>query len=140
MGAYGQYLDRWTLIPPKGTSARMKHVTTALSLTALLLLAPALRAQQVVPASLSLDDAIEIARTHNPGFRQTQNDAGLASWNVRQAWGALLPQASANAGIQWQGSGEQQRGGSITLGDHGLGGQPSDNLSNYRLGLSYSLD
>jgi outer membrane protein len=118
----------------------MKHVTTALSLTALLLLAPALRAQQVVPPSLSLDDAIEIARTHNPGFRQTQNDAGLASWNVRQAWVALLPQASANAGIQWQGSGEQQLGGSITLGDLGLGGQPSYYLSNYRLGLNYSLD
>jgi len=121
----------------------MKNALSALSLTALLLapLAPAahVAAQEGVPASLSLGEALEIARASNPSFRQTRNDADLAAWGVRQAWGALLPQASASAGVQWQGSGEQQLG-SITLGDLGFGGQPSYYLSNYRLGLTYSLD
>jgi outer membrane protein TolC len=117
----------------------MKHATAAAVLLALLLPARPLEAQQVVPPTLSLDEALEIARAHNPGFRQSRNDGELAAWNVRQAWGALLPQASASAGVQWQGSGEQQLG-SITLGDLGFGGQPSYYLSNYRLGITYSLD
>lgn len=121
----------------KQASSRLRH---AIGLGTLLALARPLGAQeQAVPPALSLEQAIEIARTHNPGFRQTRNDADLAGWSVRQAWGALLPQASASAGVQWQGSGEQQLG-SITLGDLGFRGQPSYYLSNYRLGLSYSLD
>jgi outer membrane protein len=118
----------------------MKHAICAICTGALLLLAGPAGAQQVVPQSLSLEEALEIARADNPGLRQTQNDADLANWNVRQAWGALLPQASANAGVQWQGSGEQQLGGSLTLGDLGFGNQPSYYLSNYRLGVTYSLD
>jgi outer membrane protein len=123
----------------------MKHASRsrsrAVCLGGLLALAqqPVAAQQQTVPSLLSLEQAIEIARTYNPGFRQARNDADLASWEVRQAWGALLPQASASAGVQWQGSGEQQLG-SITLGDLGFRGQPSYYLSNYRVGLTYSLD
>ncbi|HUP53667.1 MAG TPA: TolC family protein [Longimicrobiales bacterium] len=116
----------------------MKHLLPALCVGFLALAAPA-GAQQPLPSSLSLEEALEIARADNPSFRQTRNDADLANWNVRQAWGALFPQASANAGVQWQGAGEQQIG-SLTLGDLGFGNQPSYYLSNYRIGLSYYLD
>ena len=47
--------------------------------------------------------------------------------------------ATASAGVQWQGAGEQQFG-SLTLGDLGFTDQPSYYLSNYRLGLTYTLD
>lgn len=95
-------------------------------------------AQQEVPSSLSLADALEIARSSNPGFQQTRNDAALSDWNLRQAWGQLLPSASASFGMSWQGSGEQQFG-TLTLGDLGFTEQPSYYFSNYRIGLSYDL-
>lgn len=98
-----------------------------------------LEAQDRVPARLSLADAIEIARSTNPGFLQTRNDEALADWNVRQAWGQLLPSASASGGLSWQGSGETQLPGSLTLGDLGFTDQPSYYGSSYSLGLNYSL-
>lgn len=104
-----------------------------------LLLAADVRGQEPVPPSLSLEEAVRLARSGNPGFRAARNDAVLADWNVRQAWGQLLPQATASAGVQWQGPGEQQLG-SLTLGDLGFTNQPSYYFSNYRLGLSYTLD
>lgn len=105
-----------------------------------LLLPPTLEAQDRAPAQLSLAEAIEIARSSNPGFLQTRNDAALADWNVRQAWGQLLPGANASGGLSWQGSGETQLPGSLTLGDLGFTDQPSYYGSSYSLGLNYSLN
>ena len=93
---------------------------------------------QEVPSALSLAEAIEIARTTNPGFLQTRNDEARADWNVRQSYGQLMPTANASAGVSWQGSGEQQFG-SITLGDLGFGDLPSYYGSNYGINLGYSL-
>ena len=98
-----------------------------------------LAAQEAVPSNLSLADALEIARRNNPSFLQTRNDEALADWDVRQAYGALLPTASAGSGVSWQGAGEQ-RFGSLTLEDLGFGNQPSYYFSNYDIGLSFSLD
>ena len=116
----------------------MKHLLRALCIGLFVPVAP-VGAQEGVPPSLTLEEAIDIARASNPGFRQARNDETLADWNVRQAWGQLFPQANASAGVQWQGAGEQQFG-SLTLGDLGFTNQPSYYLSNYRIGLSYSLD
>ena len=68
---------------------------------------------QDVPERLSLEQAIEIAQTTNPGFLQTRNDEALADWNVREAWGQLMPSANASGGLNWQGSGDSQLGGSL---------------------------
>jgi outer membrane protein len=92
-----------------------------------------------VPSRLSLEQAIDIARASNPGLRQTLNDSELADWNVREAYSQFFPMATASGGVQWQGAGEQQFG-SLTLGDLGFRNQPSYYLSNYRLGLTWSLD
>jgi outer membrane protein len=97
-------------------------------------------AAQEVPSALSLESAIEIARTTNPGFLQTRNDEALADWNVRQSYGQLLPTASATGGINWQGSGETQFAGGVTLGDLGLGNQPSFYGSSYGINLGYTLN
>lgn len=95
--------------------------------------------QERVPAELALEDAVEIALRNSPAYLQVRNDDALADWDVRQAYGQLLPGASASAGMTWQGPGEQQFG-SVTLGDLGFGGQPSYYFSRYNLGLNYSLD
>lgn len=116
----------------------MKGTRARLILIASLAAATPVRAQEAVPARLSLDQALEIALGANPGLLQSRNDEALADWDVRQAWGSLLPSASANLGAQWQGAGEQQFG-TLTLGDLGFGNQPSYYLSSYSIGLNYSL-
>ena len=120
----------------------MKAVRAALAFTLLLPVAVSAQAttgEGALPARLSLEDALEIARTSNPALRQTRNDAGLADWEVREAYSRFFPMVSASAGVQWQGSGEQTFG-SLTLGDLGFTNQPSYYMSNYRLGMTYSLD
>src|SRR5690606_37925483 len=60
-----------------------------------------LNAQQA-PATMSLEDAIELARRYSPAFRQQANDEAVADWNVRAAYGSLLPSFSASTGVDWQ--------------------------------------
>lgn len=45
---------------------------------------------------LSLAAARGIAREHNPQYRATLNDVGVATARVREAWGAFLPEARAD--------------------------------------------
>lgn len=78
-------------------------------LAAGLVLCPvAVAAQQSVPATLSLADAITIARDHNPAYRQVLNDRGPAAWGVRGAYSSLfVPSVSASGGMSYTGPGEQ---------------------------------
>lgn len=103
-----------------------------------LLFALPLGAQQV-PASLSLADALDIARANNPTYLQARNDEVQADWDVKQAYGQLLPSVSANSAVTWQGAGEQQLGGGVTLGDLGFGDLPSYYLSSYGLNVGLNL-
>jgi len=105
----------------------------------LLVLAPKLGAQEVVPATLTLEEAIEIARQNNPSLQQTRNDEAVADWDVRSAYGQLVPSATVGGGVSWQGSGEQ-RFGTLTFDQLGFSGQPSYWSSNYNLSLNYSID
>ena len=82
----------------------MRHVL----LTVGLLLRPALAAaQQAAPASLSLADAIALAREHNPIYRQFLNDRGPAAWGVRNAYADFLPSVTVSGGVGYAGPGEQ---------------------------------
>ena len=122
-----------------GVFLRIRHGARALLLILVATESVTLGAQENVPASLSLAEAMEIAQRNNPTYLQTQNDERLADWDVRQAYGALLPTASANSGVSWQGAGAQQIGG-LTLGDLGIGAQPDYYFSNYSLNFNYSLN
>lgn len=86
----------------------MKHLT----LIAGLLLAPAVAAAQTpaagTPATLSLADALAVARDKNPAYRQALNDRGPAAWGVRSAWSSLLiPNVTATGGMSYTGPGSQ---------------------------------
>ncbi|HEX4562620.1 MAG TPA: TolC family protein [Gemmatimonadales bacterium] len=73
-----------------------------------LLVCPALAGAQTVPASLSLSDAIAIARDNNPAYRQTLSTRTASLWNARSAWANLfIPQASASGSIGYTGAGSQ---------------------------------
>ena len=111
----------------------------AVPVAALLILPGRATTQEIVPVTLSLEEAIEIARSNNPGFQASRNDETVADWSVKSAYGALLPSASTNFGVSWQGAGEQ-RFGSLTLGQLGFADQPSFMFSSYGLNLTYGID
>jgi len=96
-------------------------------------------AAQTVPETLTLEQALDIARRNNPTYLRASNDRELADWDVRQAYGQLLPSASARTSLSWQGAGEQQFG-AITLGDLGFGNLPSYYLSSYGVSVGLNLD
>ena len=101
----------------------------------LLAVAPLTAAAQQDTIRLTLNEALELARTNSPSFLAARNDEAAADWEVREAYGSLLPFASVGGGISWQGPGEQ-RFGSVTLAQD----QPAYYLSNYNVGLTYQLD
>jgi outer membrane protein len=94
-------------------------------------------ARQAGP-TLSLDEALRLARAHNPEFLTRESDATNATWAVRAAYASLLPGASVSTSFQYQAEGPQ-RFGNFTGGDLGLSSSPSYYISGYSLGLNYSL-
>ncbi len=103
---------------------------------AVLVLCSAAAAQE--PATLTLTEAIELARRSNPEYLAQRNDAGLADWSVREAYGALLPGVGVNSGLSWQGAGTP-RFGILTGDDFGFNQTTSYYSSSYSLGLNYQL-
>ena len=98
-----------------------------------------LLAQESLPSSLSLDDAVGIARRNSPLLQADLNNVEVSNWTIKAAYGALIPTASAGSSLSWQGSGEQQFG-SVTLSELGFQNQPSYYFSSYQLGLSYTIN
>ena len=97
--------------------------------------APAAHASlQSSPTSLTLDEAISLARQNNPLYLQTANERRTADAQVRSAYGALLPSSSARFYSAYQQGGDIfVNGGSLAVG--------SDQLqSQYFLGLNYQLN
>jgi outer membrane protein len=73
-----------------------------------LFVCPALAGAQSVPASLSLTDAITIARDNNPAYRQTLSTRTASLWNARSAWANLfIPTATASGSVAYTGAGSQ---------------------------------
>ena len=124
--------------PPGVRAALKRGAWAALAGLFVQALGPAPSAGQEVPDSLTLPQALEIALGNNPGLLSTRNDASVADWNVRSAYGSLLPSVSAGSGFSWQGPGEQ-RFGSITAGQLGFSDQPSYLSSSYNVAVSLSL-
>jgi outer membrane protein TolC len=97
-----------------------------------------LAAQEVAPAAgratLTLQEAVDLARRNNPEYLATANDLQGADWAVRGAYGSLLPGADVSSSFAYQAAGDS-RVGLVT----------SENLrtdyytSSYSLGLNYGL-
>lgn len=93
---------------------------------------------QQARTTLTLEEAIDLARKNNPQFLARRNDADVADWEVRQAYGQLLPSASASTNFSYQAAG-QARFGIFTASDLGVSSTPEYYSSSYNLGLGYSL-
>lgn len=96
---------------------------------------------QQAPATLSLEEAVALARQHNPDYRSRLNDEGVSDWDVRSAYAAFLPTASVSGGLSYE-AGGQSRLGSFTTSDIGIGTTPDYYFSSYSLnvGLNVSGD
>ncbi|MDH5588892.1 MAG: hypothetical protein OEZ37_02475, partial [Gemmatimonadota bacterium] len=42
-------------------------------------------AQEAVPSTMTLEDALRIARENSPAYLQSLNDAAVRDWEVREA-------------------------------------------------------
>jgi len=95
---------------------------------------------QVVPrdsatqTTLTIDQAIELARRNNPVLQQTLNNRIGARAAVRSAYGALLPSADASLSAQ------RQQGGQQIFSGTSLGASSDVNQSNYQIGLNYRIN
>lgn len=112
----------------------MRHLLFAAGLVLCPTLAPAQQAAPTTPATLSLADAIAIARDHNPAYRQTLNNRGPAAWAARGAFTSLiLPSVTASGGMNYTGPGEQ------TFLSSSFSQSVSTVASYYDLSLSWQL-
>src|SRR5690348_10469562 len=86
------------------------------------------------PTTLTLDEALLLARQNNPAYLTTANERRSADAQVRQAYSALLPSSTAQFYTGYQQSGQIfVSGGSLPV--------QSDQLqSQYYLGLNYRLN
>ena len=109
---------------------------TAALLAAVALALPAgLTAQQ---ATLSLEEAIQIARQNNPAYLTVVNDAGPADWAERQAYAGILPTAGAQMSGGYQAPGTPNFG-VFTASDIGIGKTPAYYSSSYGIFLGLTL-
>lgn len=105
-----------------------------LTLAPLSLLAAGSLGAQQVPTTLSLTDAIGLARKNNPTYLQTVNAERRAGNAVRNAYGAFLPSVNSSLGAGYR-QGKPQNFAGIAIGSN------SDLLSsswglNLNLGIS----
>src|SRR5919197_4575042 len=65
--------------------------------------------QPTSPATLSLSDAIALARANSPVYRQTLHDRAPAGWGARNAYASvLIPTVTASGGVGYAGPGQQR--------------------------------
>ena len=90
------------------------------------------------PATMSLAEAIELARRNNPEFRSTANDEWVSDWSAREAYGRFIPSVSVGTGFSYQASGTP-RFGNFSSADVGLSRTPEYFFSDYQIGMALNL-
>lgn len=109
---------------------------TWLAMVATIALPAASAAQE--PATLTVEQAIDLARRNNPTYRQTANDESLADWNVREAYGNFLPSLSLTSRFSYDASGTP-RIGIFSSAELGISRSPAYYSSSYSVGMGLSL-
>src|SRR6476659_487966 len=88
----------------------------------------------VIQTTLTIDQAIELARRNNPLLQQTLNGRIGARAAVRSAYGALLPTVDASLSAQ------RQQGGQQIFSGTSLGASSDVNQSSYNIGVNYRIN
>lgn len=95
-------------------------------------------AAQEPPATLTLQEAVDLARRNNPTFRATANDEVEADWRVREAYGQFVPSLDVRTGFDYLASGTP-RFGSFSGAELGLARTPSYLFSTYGVSVGLQL-
>ena len=90
----------------------MRHILTALVVSGIALSA---FAQSAPPSTLTLDDALGIARKNNPVYQQQLSGRTRAALALRSAYGAFLPGADASFGTGYR-QGKPEVFGGVAFG------------------------
>ena len=85
------------------------------------------------PTTMTLDEAIGLARRNNPTFLQTVNQRRAADAAFRTSYASLLPSVSANLSGSYEPTGQRFVSGVPLATDESM-------QSNYSLGLIYTLN
>jgi len=88
----------------------------------------------IAPSTLTIEQAIDLARRNNPLLQQTLNTRIGARASVRSAYGALLPSADASFNAQ------RQQGGQQIFSGTSLGASSDVNQSSYQIGFNYMIN
>src|SRR5256714_2906991 len=88
------------------------------------------RRDTAAPTTLTIEQAIELARRNNPELQQIQNNRIGAQAAVRSAYGALLPTSTAALSVQRQQGGQQIFSGAT------LGASSDVRQSSYDIGFN----
>jgi outer membrane protein len=97
-------------------------------------------AGEVIPGTLSLDTALQIARRHQPQLRQAHANTLAAEARVDQARAPLLPQVGASASYARQTSNFTPTPTTTTGGTNGFtaGRSTFDSINYFRSGVNAS--
>ncbi|HLU25540.1 MAG TPA: hypothetical protein VKZ58_07525, partial [Longimicrobiales bacterium] len=104
-------------------TARLRALWPCLPTLVLLAAMPIGAMSQERQATLTLEEAVSLARRHNPNYLMQKNDEIEAEWQVREAYGAFLPSATSSLTLGYQGEGTP-RLGIFTGADLGLSRTP----------------
>jgi len=86
------------------------------------------------PTTLSLEEAISIARRNNPLYLETANDRDVATANVRAAYASLVPSLSSGLSASYDKAGTQFLGGAS------IAASADTRTVGYNLGVNYSVN
>ncbi len=89
-------------------------------------------------ATLTLEEAIDLARRSNPTYRMTANDEADANWGVREAYASFLPSFTIGNRFSYQAKGTP-RLGNLSAADFGLGATPPAYTSDYGLNANLQI-
>src|SRR5689334_6474842 len=86
------------------------------------------------PTTLSLEEAISIARRNNPLYLETANDRDVATANVRAAYASLVPSVNSSLSASYDKAGTQFLGGAS------IAASADTRTVGYNLGVNYSVN
>jgi outer membrane protein len=92
------------------------------------------QADSAPQATMTIEQAMDLARRNNPLLQQTLNNRIGAQAAVRSAYGSLLPTADASFNMS------RQQGGQQIFSGTSLGASSDVNQSSYEIGFGYRLN
>jgi outer membrane protein len=93
-------------------------------------IAAPLSAQTASSSTLTLDEALSIARRNNPQYQQSLNARQRAGWSLRTSYGSLMPSIGASLGLGWR------EGRPVFIEGQPFGAASDILSSSYSVGLS----